>query len=63
MTSERLHDILINRDDCWNYIQKDSLDEVDGIMSRISFEGMVTSNQSLQAFVEAGRVTQTGRIE
>ena len=39
-----------------NTSSKDSLDQVDGIMSRISFEGMVTSNQSRQAFVEAGRV-------
>ena len=50
------HDILVNTDACRDYIQRGSLDEVEGIMSRSSFDGMVTANQSLQALVEAGRV-------
>ena len=50
------HDILVNTDACRDYIQRGSLDEVEEIMSRSSFDGMVTSNQSLQALVEAGRV-------
>lgn len=33
-----------------------ALDEVEEIMSRSGFEGMVTLNQSLQTLVEAGRV-------
>ena len=33
-----------------------ALDEVEEIMERSSFDGMVTTNQSLQALVEAGRV-------
>ena len=50
------HDILVNTDACRDYIQRGSLDEVEEIMSRSRFDGMVTSNQSLQALVEAGRV-------
>ena len=51
------HDILVNTDACRDYIQQGSLDEVEDIMSRSSFDGMVTSNQSLQALVEADRVS------
>ena len=51
------HDILVNTDACRDYIQRECLDEVEDIMSRSSFDGMVTSNQSLQALVEADRVT------
>ena len=47
------HDILVNTDACRDYIQRGSLDEVEEIMARSSFDGMVTSNQSL---VETGRV-------
>jgi twitching motility protein PilT len=50
------HDILINTDACKDYIQRGALDEVEEIMERSSFDGMVTTNQSLQALVEAGRV-------
>ena len=40
-----------------DYIQQGSLDEVEDIMSRSSFDGMVTSNQSLQVLVVADRIT------
>ena len=50
------HDILINTDACKDYIQRGALDEVEEIMERSGFDGMVTMNQSLQALVEAGRV-------
>ena len=46
------HDILINTDACRDYIQRGSLDEVEEIMSRSSFNGMVTTHQSLQAHFE-----------
>ena len=42
-------------DACKDYIGVDP-DEVEEIMERSGFDGMVTSNQSLQALVEAGRV-------
>jgi twitching motility protein PilT len=47
---------LVNTDVCRDYIQRGSLNEVEEIMSRSSFDGIVTANQSLQAHVEAGRV-------
>ena len=50
------HDILINTDACRDYIQRGVLDEIEEIMSRSGFDGMVTLNQSLQALVEAGRL-------
>ena len=50
------HDILINTDACKDYIQRGALDDVEEIMERSGFDGMVTTNQSLQALVEAGRV-------
>ena len=49
-------DILINTDACKDYIQRGALDEVEEIMERRGFDGMVTTNQSLQVLVEAGRV-------
>ena len=50
------HDILINTDACKDYIQRGALDEVEEIMERSGFDGMVTTNQSLQKLVEEGRV-------
>ena len=50
------HDILINTDACKDYIQRGALDEVENIMERSRFDGMVTTNQSLQRLVEEGRV-------
>ncbi len=49
-------DILINTDACKDYIQRGELDEVEEIMRRSRFDGMITSNQSLLDLVEAGRV-------
>jgi twitching motility protein PilT len=58
-TGERTayQDILINTDACKDYIQQGELDEVEEIMRRSRFDGMVTSNQSLLDLVEDGRVT------
>jgi len=50
------HDILINTDACRDYIQRGALDDVEEIMERSGFDGMVTANQSLQALVESGQV-------
>ena len=50
------HDILINTDACKDYIQRGALDEVEDIIERSGFDGMVTTNQSLLALVEAGRI-------
>ncbi|MCP9926507.1 type IV pilus twitching motility protein PilT [Cyanobium sp. CH-040] len=50
-------DILINTDACKDYIQRGELDEIEEIMRRSRFDGMVTANQSLLELVQAGRVT------
>ena len=50
------HDIMINTDACKDYIQRGALDEVEEIMERSGFDGMVTSNQSLLKLVDEGRV-------
>ena len=47
---------MINTDACKDYIQLGSLDEVEEIMKRSGFDGMVTANQSMQTLVEDGRV-------
>jgi twitching motility protein PilT len=54
---------LVNTNACRDYIQRGSLDEVEEIMSRSSFDGMVTANQSFQALVEAGSVNSDRAIE
>ena len=46
------HDILINTDACKDYIQRGSLDEVEEIMERSGFDGMVTIKQTLQKLAE-----------
>ena len=38
------HDILINTDACKDYIQRRALDEVEEIMERSGFDGMVITN-------------------
>ena len=53
---------MINTDACRDYIQRGALDEVEEIMERSGFDGMVTINQSLQALVEAGRVDEDNAI-
>jgi twitching motility protein PilT len=50
------HDILINTDACRDYIQRAQLDEIEEIMRRSRFDGMITTNQSLLELVQAGRV-------
>ena len=50
------HDIMINTEACKDYIQRGDLDEVEEIMERSGFDGMVTSNQSLLNLVEAERI-------
>ena len=50
------HDILINTDACKDYIQRGALEDVEEIMERSSFDGMITANQSLLNLVDSGRV-------
>ncbi len=50
------HDLLVNTDACRDYLQRGDLEEVEQIMARSAFDGMMTLNQSLAQLVEAGRV-------
>jgi twitching motility protein PilT len=50
------HDLMVNTDACKDYIQKGALDDVEDIMHRSEFDGMMTANQSLQKLVESGQV-------
>ncbi len=56
------HDFLINTDACKDYIKQGSLDEVEDIMRRSEFDGMITANQSLQRLVESGQVEASKAI-
>lgn len=50
-------DLFINTDACRDYIKRGELDEIESIMLRSTFDGMITINQSLAQLVEAGRAT------
>jgi pilus retraction protein PilT len=55
-------DLLINSDACRDYIMRGELDEIEDIMGRSAFEGMVTANQSLADLVQKGRVEPENAI-
>jgi twitching motility protein PilT len=48
-------DFFVNTDACRDYIQRGELDEIEAIMNRSSFDGMMTINQSLAKLVQEGR--------
>ncbi|MFN9630998.1 MAG: type IV pilus twitching motility protein PilT [Cyanobacteriota bacterium] len=48
-------DFFVNTDACRDYIQRGELDEIEAIMTRSSFDGMMTINQSLAQLVQEGR--------
>ena len=50
------HDVFINTDACKDYILRANLDEIEAIMARSGFDGMITSNQYLANLVSAGKV-------
>ncbi len=50
------HDVFINTDACKDYIMRANLDEIEAIMARSGFDGMITSNQYLANLVSSGRV-------
>jgi twitching motility protein PilT len=50
------HDVFINTDACRDYIQKADLGQIEAIMERSGFDGMITSNQYLARLVEEGRI-------
>ncbi len=50
------HNILINTEACTDYIQRGALGEVEEIMERSGFDGMITANQCLQDLVGQQKV-------
>nr|WP_254944391.1 type IV pilus twitching motility protein PilT [Cyanobium sp. AMD-g] len=50
------HDVFINTDACKDYILRANLDEIEAIMARSGFDGMITANQYLANLVAAGKV-------
>jgi twitching motility protein PilT len=50
------HDVFINTDACKDYILRAKLDEIEAIMARSGFDGMITANQYLANLVLSGKV-------
>jgi twitching motility protein PilT len=50
------HDVFINTDACKDYILRAKLDEIEAIMARSGFDGMITANQYLANLVSSGKV-------
>ncbi|MFN7677945.1 MAG: type IV pilus twitching motility protein PilT [Cyanobacteriota bacterium] len=57
------YDFFVNTDACKDYILRGELDEIEAIMSRSAFDGMVTINQSLAQLVEEGRASAEDAME
>lgn len=57
------HDILLNTDAIKDYIIRGDLDEIEALMPKCGFDGMITMNQSLYALYEAGRITEETALE
>jgi twitching motility protein PilT len=50
------HDLFVNTDACRDYIVRGEIEEIEEIMNRSSFDGMITMNHSLARLVEDGKV-------
>ena len=57
------YDFFINTDACKDYILRGELDEIENIMQRSAFDGMITINQSLASLVEEGRATANDAMQ
>jgi len=57
------HEIMLNTDAIRDYITRGELDEIDAIIPRCNFDGMITMNQSLYRLYEAGRITEETALE
>ena len=52
------HDILVNTETVKDYIKQGKYDEIHTLMQNGGFDGMITTNQSLFALYEEGRITE-----
>ncbi len=58
-----VHEIMINTDAIKDYIIRNEVEEIEGIIPRCNFEGMCTMNQSLYNLYEEGRLTEETALE
>ncbi len=58
-----IHEILINTDAVKDYIIRNEVEEIEGMIPRCNFEGMCTMNQSLYKLYEEGRITEETALE
>jgi twitching motility protein PilT len=57
------HDILVNTETVKDYIKQSKYDDIHNLMQDGEFDGMVTTNQSLFALYEEGRITEETALE
>jgi twitching motility protein PilT len=57
------HDILVNTDTVKDYIKQGKYDEIHNLMQDGDFDGMITTNQSLFALYEEGRIAEETALE
>ncbi|MDJ0747214.1 MAG: type IV pilus twitching motility protein PilT [Xenococcaceae cyanobacterium MO_167.B27] len=57
------HDILVNTETVKDYVKGSKYEEIHQIMQNGSYDGMITTNQSLFALYEEGRITEETALE
>ncbi|MBD2188775.1 type IV pilus twitching motility protein PilT [Pseudanabaena mucicola] len=58
-----VHEIMINTDAVRDYIKRGDVDEIEAIIPKCTYEGMVNMNQSLYKLYEDGRITEETAVE
>ncbi|OLP18599.1 type IV pili twitching motility protein PilT [Leptolyngbya sp. 'hensonii'] len=58
-----IHEIMINTDAIRDWIKRGEVDEIEAIIPKSNFDGMVTMNQSLYRLYEAGRITEETALD
>jgi twitching motility protein PilT len=58
-----IHEIMINTDAVRDYIKRGEVDEIEAIIPKCTYEGMVSMNQSLYKLYEDGRITEETAVE
>ncbi len=57
------HDILVNTDTVKDYVKQGKYDDIHALMQDGDFDGMITTNKSLFALYEEGRITEETALE
>jgi twitching motility protein PilT len=57
------HDILVNTETVKDYIKQSKYDDIHNLMQDGEYDGMITTNQSLFALYEEGRITEETALE